>query len=86
MAIDIYVWLAYRLHHLTGPTPVSWRAVYDQFGGGYAHLRQFKAKFKEPLALALAAYPEAHVSANDEGLMLYPSSPPVSSRKAVRAS
>jgi len=86
MAIDIYVWLAYRLHHLTGPTPVSWRAVYDQFGGGYAHLRQFKAKFKEPLALALAAYPEAHLSANDEGLMLYPSSPPVPSRKAVRAS
>jgi hypothetical protein len=85
MAIDVYVWLAYRLHHLTGPTPVSWRALFDQFGGGYAQFRQFKAKFKEPLALALAAYPEAHVSADDEGLTLYPSSPPVPSRLAIRS-
>jgi hypothetical protein len=83
MAIDVYVWLAYRLHHLTKPTAVSWRAVYDQFGGGYAQFRQFKAKFKEPLALALAAYPEAHVSVDSDGLMLYPSSAPVPARKAT---
>jgi hypothetical protein len=85
MAIDVYVWLAYRLHHLTKPTAVPWRAVFDQFGGGYAQFRQFKAKFKEPLALALAAYPEAVVSADDEGLTLYPSAPPVPSRLAVRS-
>ena len=83
MAIDVYIWLAHRLHRLTKPTAVSWRAVYEQFGGGYAQFRQFKAKFKEPLALALAAYPEAHVSADDDGLMLYPSAPPVPSRKAI---
>ena len=83
MAIDVYVWLAYRLHHLTKPTPVSWRAVYEQFGGGYAQFRQFKAKFREPLALALAAYPEARVSADDDGLTLFPSAPPVPGRKAI---
>ena len=83
MAIDVYVWLAHRLHRLTKPTPVSWRAVYEQFGGGYAQFRQFKAKFREPLALALAAYPEAHVAADDDGLTLYPSAPPVPSRKAI---
>jgi hypothetical protein len=66
MAIDACVWLAYRLHHLGKPTPVSWRAVYEQFGGGYSQFHQFKAKFREPLALALAAYPEAHVSAADD--------------------
>jgi len=85
MAIDVYVWLAYRLHHLNKPTSVPWRAVFEQFGGGYAHFRQFKAKFKEPLALALAAYPEAVVSADDEGLTLYPSAPPVPSRLAIRS-
>ena len=83
MAIDVYVWLAYRLHHLAKPTPVSWRAVYEQFGGGYAQFRQFKAKFREPLALALAAYPEARVSADDDGLTLFPSAPPVPGRKAI---
>lgn len=77
MAIDIYIWLAYRLHALTKPTPISWAALYDQFGGGFAQIRQFRAKFREPLALALAAYPEAHVVADDTGLILYPSDPAV---------
>lgn len=81
MAIDVYIWLAYRLHHLEKPMPVPWRALYEQFGGGYSQFRQFKAKFKEPMALALAAYPEARVSVDDNGLTLHPSAPPVQSRK-----
>jgi hypothetical protein len=36
MAIDLYIWLAYRLHHLTRPTRVPWPAVYKQFGMGFA--------------------------------------------------
>lgn len=81
MAIDIYIWLAYRLHRLGKPTPVSWAALFAQFGGGYQHVRQFRAKFKEPLALALAAYPEAHVTVDETGLTLYPSAPPVPDRR-----
>lgn len=77
MAIDIYIWLAYRLHVLQKPTPVSWAALYAQFGGGFAQIRQFRARFKEPLNLALAAYPEARVSIDDTGLILYPSDPAV---------
>lgn len=77
MAIDLYVWLAYRLHSIERPTPVSWAALFQQFGGGYQHSRQFRAKFKEPLALALAAYPEARVSADETGVTLFPSAPPV---------
>ena len=37
--IDIYVWLAYRLHALTRDVEVSWPALYAQFGSGYARLR-----------------------------------------------
>ena len=85
MALDIYVWLAYRLHQLSKPTAITWKALHDQFGGGYQHVRQFKAKFKEPLALALAAYPEAVLEVSDAGLKLFPSAPPVSERR-VRAS
>jgi hypothetical protein len=80
MAIDVYIWLAYRLHCIEKPTPVSWAALFQQFGGGYQHIRQFRAKFKEPYLLALAAYPEARVSADDAGLTLYPSAPPVPPR------
>ncbi|MFV3077500.1 replication protein RepA [Niveispirillum fermenti] len=77
MAIDIYIWLAYRLHVLDRPTPISWAALYAQFGGGFAQIRQFRAKFREPLTLALAAYPEARVSIDDAGVILYPSDPAV---------
>ena len=83
MAIDVYVWLAYRLHQLDRATPVSWAALYAQFGAGYAHLRQFRAKFKEPLALALAAYPEAQVSADESGVTLHPSPSPVPQRQLI---
>jgi len=78
LSIDIYVWLAYRLHALSKPTPISWAALYAQFGHGYALMRQFKARFREPLKIALAAYPDARVSVDDKtGLVLYPSASPV---------
>ena len=76
MAIDIYVWLAYRLHALTKPTSISWLSLHTQFGSGFKHVRQFKATFLESLAMAVAVYPEAHVDA-EEGLILYPSPPAV---------
>jgi hypothetical protein len=80
MAIDIYVWLAYRLHQLTKPTQITWKALHDQFGGGFQHVRQFRAKFKEPLALALSAYPEAVLEVAEAGVRLHPSAPPVAAR------
>jgi hypothetical protein len=81
MAIDVYVWLAYRLHALKKPTPLTWQAVHGQFGAGFARVRDIKPAFFESLKLALAVYPEAHVEADTEtGLILYPSPPPVPER------
>jgi hypothetical protein len=80
MAIDLYIWLAYRLHYLTRPTRVPWPAMYRQFGAGFALSRQFKAHAREALALALAAYPEAQVKVDDEALTLMPSPAPVPER------
>ena len=78
MAIDIYVWLAYRLHSLAKPTPLSWRAVKSQFGAGFAAMNNFKIRFLPNLRLALAVYPQAKVEDDgDKGLILHPSPPPV---------
>jgi hypothetical protein len=79
MAIDIYLWLAYRLHVLEKPIKLTWHNLASQFGSGFADIKNFKKKFKEPLALALAAYPDAKVEAENGGLLLYPSRPPVES-------
>src|SRR5208283_825391 len=77
MVIDVYIWLAYRLHALTADTPVGWIALNAQFGAGFGLLRKFRAHFVECLALALAAYPDARVSVDDTGLVLHPSRPAI---------
>jgi hypothetical protein len=86
MAIDLYIWLAYRLHVLPGPVEVSWPALRRQFGEGYGELRFFRRDALPPLKLALAVYPEARVTVDERtGLILHPSPSPVSDRKAALA-
>jgi hypothetical protein len=80
MALDVYCWLAYRLHVLTAPTPISWRALYAQFGQGFSRIDNFRRKFREVLSLALAVYPDAQVDEDERGLLLNPSKPPVAGR------
>ena len=80
MAIDLYIWLAYRLHHLKRLTRVPWPALHRQFGAGFAQARQFRAHAREALALALAAYPEAQVRVDDESVTLMPSPAPIPER------
>lgn len=80
MAIDLYCWLAYRLHSLSGPQQVTWKALHSQFGRGLPKIPQFKWYFKKTLELALAVYPDASISVGDKGLTLKPSRPPVTPR------
>ena len=67
MAIDIYLWLAYRLHILEKPIKLTWYNLANQFGSGFADIKNFKKKFREPLFLALAAYPDARVEPENGG-------------------
>jgi hypothetical protein len=82
LGLDIYIWLAYRLHNLDRSTPVRWAALRDQFGGNgsYSELRVFRREFRKALAPAVAAYPEAMIKVEEEGLLLHPSRPPVAPR------
>jgi hypothetical protein len=77
MSLDLYVWLAWRLHTLAKATPVSWPAICAQFGTGFRELRHFRPRFTEALAAAVAAYPEARVDVGVAGVTLHPSRPPV---------
>jgi hypothetical protein len=77
MVIDIYIWLAYRLHALKKDVDVGWPALYGQFGAGFSRIRRFRAHFVDCLALALAAYPEARVEITDKCVTLRPSRPSI---------
>lgn len=77
MVIDVYIWLAYRLHALNRDVSVSWPALHAQFGAGFQLIRKFRAHFIECLELAMAAYPDARVSVDERGLVLRPSRPAI---------
>ena len=82
MALDLYCWLAYRLHVLPGARAVSWSALKSQFGTGFTRMDHFRPTFKDNLGLALAVYPAASVEVTERGLTLQPSRPPVAPRIA----
>jgi hypothetical protein len=77
MAIDVYCWLAYRLHSLSAPKLITWKALHAQFGRGLARLDHFRWYFTQNVHLAMAVYPEANVDMDNRGLTLKPSRPPV---------
>lgn len=77
LVIDIYIWLAYRLHALKREVEVGWPALYAQFGAGVGRLRGFRKYFIDCLALATAAYPEARVEISERGVVLRPSRPAI---------
>ncbi len=79
-ALDCYIWLAYRLHSLSSPRLVTWKALKAQHGQGFAKLYHFKNKFPGVLSLATAVYSDAKVEVTEEGVILRPSRPPVAPR------
>ena len=76
-ALDVYLWLAYRLHVLSGDKLVTWKALKTQFGASYKELFHFKPRFAQAIALATAVYPDAKIEVVNEGVILKPSRPPV---------
>jgi hypothetical protein len=82
MALDMYVWLAQRLHRISMGKPqfVAWKLLHEQFGQRFARIRDFRRKFLRTLRHVAAAYPAARVSSDDRGLTLAHSPPPVAPR------
>ena len=67
VALDVYGWLAYRLHSLEQPKLIRWPSLQSQFGTGYARPRKFRERFGEALDLALCVYPQARALSRPKG-------------------
>lgn len=78
MAPDVYVWLAQRLHRVPAGRPqfVDSGSLHEQFGQGFARVRDFRRRFLQTLHHITAAYPMSRITADDRGLSLG-HSPPV---------
>jgi len=85
MALDIYAWLAQRLHRIPQgkPQSVSWVALKGQFGVSLSRINNFRSKFRAAMFQVLACYPKAKVEADHKGLTLRHSQPPISAHVVV---
>lgn len=80
MALDIYVWLAQRLHRvkLEKPQSITWVALQNQFGSNYNNPRKFRQNFRDRLKLVCKFYKDARIEdIGNRGLLLKNSPPPV---------
>ena len=80
MPLDIYLWLAYRLHSLDQPKVITWESLHLQFGAGTRLLKHFKPRFHRDLEVAMAVYPDAAAELTENGIRLRPSPAPVAPR------
>ena len=82
MALDIYAWLAQRLHRIdpSKTATVSWASLCEQFGPAYAQVREFRRVFKHTLAQVKVVYPDAKFELIAVGMQLNHSRPPVARR------
>lgn len=82
MALDIYCWLAQRLHRIPVGKPqfVAWAALYNQFGQGYREIRKFRRDFLGLMSQVKVVYPDARMSEDRRGMTLEHSAPPVAKR------
>lgn len=65
MAIDIYSWLAQRLHRIDGSQFVAWANLKEQFGQAYTRMDNFKRDFRATLLLVKTVYKEARIEEVD---------------------
>ena len=79
MGLDIYTWLAQRLHRVEEGKGafVAWSSLKEQFGHGYGRMDNFKRVYRTTLRQVKLVYPEAKFELTGQGMTLKHSRPPV---------
>ena len=85
MGLDVYAWLAQRLHRIEWGERVfvPWPALQAQFGWHYARLPEFRRVFKQTLRLVHSQYRAADIELDGRGMTLRHSPPPVKGRTGI---
>lgn len=88
LALDVYAWLAHRLHRIEGKGAVlHWRSLREQFAQEYTGKdadKDFKKRFVPALHKVQVVYPQANVKQVRGGLLLLGSPPPISKKLATK--
>lgn len=79
-AIDLYCFLAHRLHRVPKGKPqfLAWKTLKDQFGGEYTRIADFRTNFIRVMTLVRSLYNDARVELKGtKGVMLFNSPTPI---------
>ncbi|MBO0953060.1 replication protein RepA [Fibrella forsythiae] len=85
-ALDVYSFLAHRLHRIPRGKPqfLAWSTLYEQFGKDYARIADFRLNFGRTLKLVKSLYTDAHFEEKGgKGLLLHFSQPPVTKKLMI---
>ena len=79
MGLDIYTWLAQRLHRIEEGKGafVPWTSIKEQFGHGYGRMDNFKRVYRTTLRQVKVVYPESRFELDEQGMRMRHSRPPV---------
>lgn len=77
LAIDLYLWLTYRVTRLDEPLTLSWQQVHDQMGANYSHASDFAARAREHLEDISVIWDDLQYETPRGRLRVYPSPPSV---------
>jgi len=80
LAIDLYVWLTFRMSYLKKPTLIPWRSLEAQFGSDYSRLRDFRSHAVTQIESVIRVYPTVRIRQTEAGLRLDASPPHVQIR------
>lgn len=74
MALDLYMWLSYRMFSLKKPQKINWETLSVQFGSDYKSIRHFRAKVRDNLHKIKAVWQDLNVElSDDKALTIFPS-------------
>jgi hypothetical protein len=79
LAIDLYLWLTYRVSYLKRPTEISWSQLHNQLGADYSEVKQFARSARQHLETIRVAWPELNYKTPYGRLRLHPCTPHISS-------
>jgi len=74
MALDLYMWLSYRMFTLKKPQTIKWETLSMQFGSEYKSMKGFRENVRKHLCKIKAIWQELNLDIdNEETITLFPS-------------
>jgi len=74
LALDLYMWLSYRMFNLSKPQTIRWETLSKQFGSEYKRVVDFRANVRKHIFKIQSVWQDLKLDiSKDDAITLYPS-------------